>query len=97
MKKYMLLVVIGIVLSSCATASSGTSPTVKEVKTDLFGVDHSFDYSNVVLKNYEPTQFADLSEVLYFGYIAKPKATEVKLGKLNNKVNIFHLFYRCKV
>lgn len=62
--------------------------------------DVNFDaaHSNVVLlKAYEPAPLCDINNALYFGFIPKPKNTEVKLGALKNKVNIFHLFYRCKV
>lgn len=96
----MLLMVIGVALSSCATASSGTSPTnngvtvIDDDNARLFAPTHS----NVVLvKAYEPSQLADLSGVLYFGFVPAPKTANVKLGALKNKVNLFHLFYRNKI
>lgn len=99
MKKYMLLVIIGVSLSSCAAAScdTGTNKGVTIIDDDNVESFAPYHASDFVVKAYEPAPFADLSEILYLGYVPKAKPTEVKLGSLKNKVNIFHLFYRNKI
>lgn len=97
----MLIVLIGVSLSSCAANSSGSSPTYNGVTVlddDNVGLFVDQIHSNVVLtKAYEPAPLAELTEALYFGYVPAPKTENVKIGKLKNKVNIFHLFYRNKI